>query len=333
MHLGGGSDTGASRPADTDRSTASRSDSCPVPESMCGFGKSLTVNSHRDDHVLVTNTVYGWPAPPAPPPITAPTTIDGVVEALGEIVDWSIGAASRLGYFAALYKRVTIAVGVAVEQGAFEDGPRMERLDVAFANRYFEALNGYFHPDRFPKPTYSWQVTFDAANRPDPIIVQHMLAGVNAHIALDLGVAAQTVLPGAQLPALRNDFNTINAVLASQVYGVVETVNELSPVLADLYTVLMQDEIKVITQTVEWFRDSAWRFALLLAAEPEFAHPATIWARDLQVSRQGALIYDPPDLIGAFVKAIAARESRDIVTNLQALSIVASRAAPIQTTM
>jgi hypothetical protein len=95
----------------------------------------------------------------------------------------------------------------------------------------------------------------------------------------------------------------------------------------------MQDEIKVITQTVEWFRDSAWRFALLLAAEPEFAHPATIWARDLQVSRQGALIYDPPDLIGAFVKAIAARESRDIVTNLQALSIVASRTAPIQTTM
>jgi Family of unknown function (DUF5995) len=53
----------------------------------------------------------------------------------------------------------------------------MERLDVASANRYLAALNRHFHPDRFPKPTYSWQVIFDAANRPDPIIVQHMLAG------------------------------------------------------------------------------------------------------------------------------------------------------------
>ena len=26
-------------------------------------------------------------------------------------------------------------------------------LDVAFAGRYLDALNGYFHPDRYPKPT------------------------------------------------------------------------------------------------------------------------------------------------------------------------------------
>ena len=50
----------------------------------------------------------------------------------------------RLGYFAAMYKRITIAVRTAVNNGAFQDGPRMERFDAAFAGRYFDALNGYF---------------------------------------------------------------------------------------------------------------------------------------------------------------------------------------------
>ena len=131
--------------------------------------------------------------PPPPTPIPTVTTLDEVVEAIGSIIDWSISASSRLGYFAALYKRITIAVGVALDQVAFEDGPRMERFDVAFSVRYFDALNGYFHPGQFPKPTRSWQVTLDAAHRSEPTIVQHMLAGVNAHIALDLGIVAQTI--------------------------------------------------------------------------------------------------------------------------------------------
>lgn len=281
----------------------------------------------------MTSTVYGWAAAPAPPPIATATTIDGVVQTLESIIDWSAEAASRLGYFAALYKRVTIAVGIAVDQGAFDDGPRMERLDVAFANRYLDALNGYFHPDRFPKPTYSWQVTFDAASAPDPIIVAHLAAGVNAHIGLDLGIAAQTVVPPAQLPALRDDFDRINAVLASQVYGVVERVNELSPVLADVYTVLMQDEINLINHSVAALRDDAWRFTLLLAAQPELARPSTIWLRDLQVSKQGALIYHPPALLAALVAAIAARESRDVVRNIEVLNAIASSPAAIRTTL
>ena len=150
------------------------------------------------------------------PPIPTTTTIDEVVDAIGSIIDWSIKTSSRLGYFAVLYKRISIAVGVAVAEGKFEDGARLERLDATFANRYFDALNGHFHPGRFPKPTYAWQVTFDAASRPEPIMVQHMFAGVNAHIGLDLGIAAEAICPGPQLPKLQEDFNRINAVLASQ---------------------------------------------------------------------------------------------------------------------
>jgi len=64
--------------------------------------------------------------PPPLAPIPTVTTIKEVIEALQSIIDWSISVSSRLGYFAALYKRITFAVGTAIEQGEFEDGPRME---------------------------------------------------------------------------------------------------------------------------------------------------------------------------------------------------------------
>ena len=269
--------------------------------------------------------------PPPPPAIPAATTIRQVVDALETVIDWSIEASSRLGYFAALYKRITIAVGVAVADGKFEDGARLERLDAAFANRYFDALNGHFHPDRFPRPTHSWQVTFDAASRPEPILAQHMFAGVNAHIGLDLGIAAEALCPGPKLITLHEDFNRINAVLASQVTGVVEDINELSPVLANLYAALKNEQIQLINETVQGYRDSAWRFAAVLAATPGFADPAAIVVRDLQIAQQGALFYKPPLPISAFVSAIAAQESRDIAYNLQVLNEIASTPAPIRT--
>jgi hypothetical protein len=267
------------------------------------------------------------------PPIPNATTIAEVVDAIGTIIDWSIETSSRLGYFAALYKRVTIAVGVAVSEGLFENGPRLERLDAGFANRYFNALNGHFHPDRFPRPTHSWQVTFDAASRRDPILVQHMFAGVNAHIGLDLGIVAEAICPGPQLFTLHEDFNRINAVLASQVTGVIESVNELSPVLADLYAVLKTEQVNLINDIVKGYRDSAWRFATVLAATPGFADPAAMVVRDLQIAQQAAVIYKPPVPISAFVDAIAASESRAIVANIKALDEIAATPAAILTTM
>ncbi len=53
----------------------------------------------------------------------------------------TIANQSRLGYFAALYKRITIAIRTAVAQNLFQNGPRMQLFDVTFASRYFAALN------------------------------------------------------------------------------------------------------------------------------------------------------------------------------------------------
>jgi hypothetical protein len=262
--------------------------------------------------------------------------LDAVVSALDSVIGWSIATSSRLGYFAALYKRITIAVGVAIQNGTFQDGPRMERFDAAFAGRYFDALNGHFHPNQFPAPTQSWQKTFDAADRDDLIILQHMLAGVNTHIGLDLGITVQKITPGLRQFSLHDDFNTINAVLASQVEGVVDDINQLSPDLAQLYQILMDNEIFVINQAVAALRDSAWRFAIVLAVVPGFAQALTIRARDSTVAAQADLIYHPPGVIGLIqdtIDEIAERESRDVVHNIQVLDEIASTPAPIKTAL
>ncbi|MGV0745516.1 DUF5995 family protein [Mycolicibacterium sp. XJ870] len=272
----------------------------------------------------------GQPLPPIPPV----ATIDEVIAAIETITDWAVRNSSRLGYFASLYKRITIAVGKAIEAGDFEDGPGMDRLDAAFASRYFDALNGHFHPGQYPEPTRSWRVSFKWAERPEPILVQHMLAGVTAHIVLDLGIAVVQTAGGFRLSPVQRDFNTINAVLASQISGVVEDINELSPALADIYAVLKQHQIFAINEAVRSLRDSAWRFATVLALEPGFARPLTIWARDRQVAHQCELVFDPPGLVGVIdraVREIAAEESRDVARNVRVLDEIASTPAPIAT--
>lgn len=264
------------------------------------------------------------------PPIAPVATIDEVIAAIQGIIGWSIANESRLGYFAALYKRITIAIKQAIAENKFYDGPRMERFDVTFASRYFTALNGWFHPGpQYPHVSHCWRVAFDGALLPGPILVQHMLAGVNAHIDLDLGIAAEAVAPGEQLPSLHQDFNTVNAVLASQVSTVVGEIDSLSPVLADIYDILQKYEFDLIADALVVVRDSAWAFATLLSKEPAFAHPASISIHDLEVAGLGALILHPPGLLQGIVDVIASRESRDIVKNIETLDAIANTPAPM----
>ena len=68
-----------------------------------------------------------------------PTTIDEVITALEQIMDTCTRTGNRLGYFAALYYKVTCRVREGIRNQEFEDGARMERLDVTFANRYLQA--------------------------------------------------------------------------------------------------------------------------------------------------------------------------------------------------
>ena len=55
-------------------------------------------------------------------------------------------------------------------------------------------------------PSRSWMVAFQGCDDADLLILQQLLSGMNAHINLDLGVAAAQVSPGAQLPSAQGGF-------------------------------------------------------------------------------------------------------------------------------
>ncbi len=121
--------------------------------------------------------------------------------ALDAIIDWAWTKKSRLGYFAALHRRVTQAVKDGIAKGQFDNGSLMERLDVNFAGRY---LTAFEQMRSGSQPTLSWQIALRAASWWRPLVVEHLLAGINAHINLDLGVAAnntKTALPRTRVPA------------------------------------------------------------------------------------------------------------------------------------
>jgi len=241
------------------------------------------------------------------------------------VIGWSRANASRIGYFAALYKRVTRAIGKAAGDGLFADPARMQRFDATFANRYFAALNGYFYPASNPPPSHCWRVAFEAAEKPSRAIVLHMLTGMNAHIELDLGITAWETAKPAPLESLRADFDTVNAVLAQQVASVLEEIDEISPVLADIYDLLRKDEIHVIDDALVVFRDRAWNFACVLSAEPAFLDSPVIGIRDLATAASGSLILNPPPALAAIVNGIIARESTDVVRNIDELAGIADQ--------
>lgn len=190
----------------------------------------------------------------------AASSISEVIEQLNEIVIRSAAGSDRAGYFAALYKRVTMAVAEKIRQGYFDDNARMEKLDVIFANRYLDAYQNY----KEGNPCSScWCLAFDAAKSWKPMVIHHLLTGMNAHISLDLGIAAATVSPGNDINNIQNDFYKINTVLAELVDDVKAQLFDmwpLSKLLLRFNTAKLENAMAGFSMTIA--RDAAWQVAL-----------------------------------------------------------------------
>lgn len=243
-------------------------------------------------------------------------SIDDVVSALDTIVQQSYDQASRLGYFAALYRRVTWAVRDGIAAGSFQNGPLMQQLDVVFASRYLDALATF---QAGGAPTRSWMLAFQACNNAGLLILQHLLLGMNAHINLDLGIAAAQVSPGNQLPQLKPDFDQINAVLSSLVGTVASEIAVVSPLIGDLEEIGLRDETSLVNFDMVAARDTAWFTAEQLAGEPSSMHELAVDGLDLAVAGAGLAIQDP--LAGREgLQLIQQAESKDVRLVIQTLA-------------
>jgi hypothetical protein len=248
-----------------------------------------------------------------------PRTLDDVARNIDQIVHWAIKAESHIGYFAALYKRVTLAIREAISEGVFDDGHRIEQLGVVFSQRYFSALNAYFYPDEYRGLTLPWEVSFVGDQDGEAIIVQHMMAGLNAHISFDLGLAV-VAIAGNSLNTLANDYNRVNALLCSQIPGILKVVQELSPELRWAHW-LIPDEVGVLKRELTKLRRGAWLFAIYLAMHPQNARQKTV-NQEAWTAALGSWYLNPPGRwtpLPRLVRAIAKHESRDVAGNIRAV--------------
>lgn len=244
-------------------------------------------------------------------------TIDEVLDRLDVEVDRALRARSRLAYFACLYRAVTRRVRDGIAAGRFEDGPRMERLDVIFANRYLDALEAH---RRGRRATRSWTDTFDAAGAAHLVILQHLLLGMNAHINLDLGIAAAETAPGSDLPRLRRDFDEISRLLGEMLDDVQRRLASVSPWMGLLDVVGGRSDEQICTFCLSGSRDLAWYSAQRLAKLRESAVPAEIDRLDRAVALLVRPIRRPGPAVAAALALVRARETGDVARVVQALA-------------
>ena len=245
----------------------------------------------------------------------APASVQEVLTALDGVVDRTTAEGSRLGYFAAIYRNVTARVAEGIRSGFFDDPARMERLDVTFANRYLSALEAHRAGER---TTRSWELAFEATARSRPIILQHLLLGINAHINLDLGIAAAATSPGDELPGLRRDFDRINEILVLLIAGIERDLGEVSPWIRLLSALGGRHDEELIRFSIEVARTEAWRFATELAPLDPDTWSGPVAARDARVARLARRVRDP-GVLAAGLLVIRARESNDVRRVIEAL--------------
>lgn len=247
----------------------------------------------------------------------SPSTATEVADELARVVDRTADEDSRQGYFAAMYLKVTRSIQKGVADGFFDDGERMDRFTAAFGGHYFEALAAWRSESGEPPPR-CWQVAFETAERARPIALQHLLLGINAHINLDLGIAAAETARGGELAALRDDYDRINEILAAVMEEVQSHLLEVSPWLGLIEWLRVRHDDVLLRFSLEAARAHAWWFATELdGLEPE-QWAGSIKSRDQRIAALGRRVAHP-GWLSAVLLPIRLRENGDAAAVIEVL--------------
>ena len=248
-----------------------------------------------------------------------PGTIDEVIFQLEKIIAYCEINNSCAGYFAVLYHKVTCKVKECIANKNFEDGIRMEKLDVVFANYYLSAFYSWLDG----KPTSkSWKIAFDAFADNSTLVMQHLLVGMNAHINLDLAIATGSVMKGQLLEGIHNDFNTINGILGSMIDNIEDCLTKVNPLLRLLDLHVFKYDEMLVEFSISTARDGAWSFAEELSGKQNMDYESCIGTRDERISQLGFSIAKPHGfLLKLIVKIIRLFEKKDINTIIKILGI------------
>jgi hypothetical protein len=244
-------------------------------------------------------------------------TIDEVLIRMDQIVTECKAQQSRIGYFAILYRQVTRRVKEGIARGEFEDNPRMEILDVLFAKRFIDAYERWKSGST---PTESWRIAFEASESSGNLVLQHLFLGINAHINLDLGIAASETMLGKDLLGIQADFNKINAVLAELVDGVKANISTVSPIFGWLVPLAKGKDEMLLNFSIQLARDGAWKYAgeYHAVTDKDFQ----VRNRDMTISKLAQKLINPGKFLAFIVKIVAFAEWKSVSKTMDQLDAV-----------
>jgi len=245
------------------------------------------------------------------------TTIQQVLDRLDEIIIACENAPSRQGYFAVLYRRMTLAVQQGIQQNIFADAARMERLDVTFAKRYIDAYDAWQNKQPVTK---GWQVAFEACNE-KLTVIQHLILGVNTHINLDLAIAAAETCPGESITGLQGDYEIINNTISSLVGEVQDKLTKVWWPLRFIRDITNNKGDAVINFSIVAARKAAWANAVALATIEGDARANYISSIDNTVTSLANGIIRPGFLINLLLKLVRLFEYSDVKRNIQLIKV------------
>jgi hypothetical protein len=248
-------------------------------------------------------------------------TIQEVLAAMDQIVNECQSNQSRIGYFAILYRKVTQRIRDGILAGEFEDNARMERLDVLFAKRFIEAYQLW---KAGQIPTESWRLAFEASKNSKHLVLQHLFLGINAHINLDLGIAASETMSGNDLGAIQNDFNKINSILSELVDGVKANISQVSPIFGWLIPLAKGKDEMLLNFSIQLARDGAWKYASEYHSDPD--KEFQVEDRDRNISLLAKKLIQPGKFLGLLVKIVGFAEWKSVERTMQQLDRVTEKA-------
>jgi hypothetical protein len=153
--------------------------------------------------------------------------------------------------------------------------------------------------------------------------MQHLLLGMNAHINLDLGVAAVETMRGDRLQLIRRDFNSINAILGAMIDKVQDNIGKVSPLMALLDLHARNHDEMLVQFSINLAREGAWCFAEDLNSKAGADYQACLTARDNQIARNSRNLANPNSLLLKYtLKVIRATEKLSPGEIIQILKIL-----------
>jgi hypothetical protein len=191
-----------------------------------------------------------------------------MVGAIGrmEAIEAALPASDGLAVFNHMYLGITRDVERNVGLGFFADGAFMARLDVVFANRYFDAVDSLStSPTDLPT---AWAPLLERRGDAGIEPIQFALAGMNAHINYDL--PASVVATCSELGrdpdggAIHGDYQKVDALLAGAEQAVRQSFEAGLVLSADRH---LQAVANVVSNwSITTARDVAWDTARALWA-------------------------------------------------------------------